>query len=61
MMSMGDMSQHAEREERKILNNIDVLELKIDIIKRIIDLSDAKEFLIDVLIDLKKINNEIPN
>jgi hypothetical protein len=60
-MSMGDMSQHAEREERKILNNIDVLELKIDIIKRIIDLSDAKEFLIDVLIDLKKINNEIPN
>jgi hypothetical protein len=60
-MSMGDMSQHAEREERKTLDKLNDLELKVDIIKRIADLAQSREFLIDVLIDLKKINDEIPN
>ncbi len=61
MQSMDDMYRDAEKEERKILDKLNDLELKVDIIKRIIDLTQSREFLIDVLIDLKKINEEIPN
>lgn len=61
MQSMDDMYRDAEKEERKTLDKLNDLELKVDIIKRIADLTQSREFLIDVLIDLKKINEEIPN
>lgn len=63
MLGYCEESQNAEKKERDYLNNKSIPVLKntlLDLVNNI-EISYNKELLIDIIVDMKKENGEIPS